>query len=132
VTFSSRAALLGFLLALSALVAQPAGANATASAPLAPSIEGRMGRIAAAYRERQGLMAPAEGSGEAALLSYGFANRVGGGGFVNGARGGFGNTHPYYGGGGVGFVNGGGGFVNGGGGGGFVNGPARGGVFRNW
>ncbi|MEI6830313.1 MAG: GrrA/OscA1 family cyclophane-containing rSAM-modified RiPP [Synechococcaceae cyanobacterium ELA445] len=133
-TFSSRTALLGFLLALSALAAQPAGATAvaTTTSPLAASIEGRMGRIAAAFRERQGLTAPQQGGGEGTLLSYGFANRVGGGGFVNGARGGFGNVHPYYGGGGVGFVNGGGGFVNARNGGGFVNGPVRGGVFRNW
>lgn len=144
-TFTSRTALLGFLLALSTLAAQPAGATARATPPAAAddpavpsaSIEGRMGRIAAAFRERQGPAASAQASApqedSGTLLAYGFVNGVGRGGFANTRYGGFGNAHPYYGGGGVGFVNGGGGFVNGRyGGGGFVNGPVRGGVFRNW
>jgi rSAM-associated Gly-rich repeat protein len=144
-TITSRAGLLGFLVSLAAFT-QPAGATASRSAvdagiPGAPtSIEGRMSRIAAAVRERQGQLGSAAGP----LADAGTPVAA----FVNGPRGaavarpagGFVNGHPYYGGPARGFVNGGGGFVNaayrGGGfvngGGGFVNARPGGAAFRNW
>ena len=123
-SITSRAALLGFSLALAALTAPAAGQAALQpTSASGVSIEQRLQRITAAIREQ------ADGSGADGTsvgdqrLAYGFAN---------GGRGGFVNGHPYYGGGG-GFRNGGGGFVNARGGGGFVNGGAmRGGAFRNW
>jgi len=130
-SITSRAALLGFSLALAALTAPAAGQAAVQPTSATASIEQRLQRITAAIREQ------ADGSGADGTsvgdqrLAYGFANG-GRGGFANAARGGFVNGHPYYGGGG-GFRNGGGGFVNARGGGGFVNGGAmRGGAFRNW
>ncbi len=131
-TFTTRTGLLGFLLALSALTASPATATGAARPT---SIEARMDRIATALRAREQELGLAPQLAEDLQLAYGFVNRVGPRGFVNGPyRGAFRNAHPYYGGGGRGFVNGGGGFVNRGyGGGGFVNRPYRGGgVFRNW
>ena len=131
-SITSRAALLGFSLALAALTAPAAGQAALQpTSASGVSIEQRLQRITAAIREQ------ADGSGADGTsvgdqrLAYGFANG-GRGGFANAARGGFVNGYPYYGGGG-GFRNGGGGFVNARGGGGFVNGGAmRGGAFRNW
>jgi rSAM-associated Gly-rich repeat protein len=131
-SITSRAALLGFSLALAALTAPAAGQAALQpTSASGVSIEQRLQRITAAIREQ------ADGSGADGAsvgdqrLAFGFANG-GRGGFANAARGGFVNGHPYSGGGG-GFRNGGGGFVNARGGGGFVNGGAiRGGAFRNW
>ena len=146
---SRRTGLLGFLLALAALGGSSASASSgavtspTANGPAAanppgqpiaaPSIESRLSRIAAAIRERESQLPEEARLPDDQQVAYGFANRVGGGGFVNG-RGGtaFRNVHPYYGGYPRGFVNGGGGFVNARPGGSFVNAPYRGGAFRNW
>ncbi len=131
-SITSRAALLGFSLALAALTAPAAGQAALLPSPAsATSIEQRLQRISAALRA-QGDGSGADGAAAGdQRLAYGFAN-AGRGGWGNVAGGGFVNGHPYYGGGG-GFRNGGGGFVNARGGGGFVNGGAmRGGAFRNW
>ncbi|WP_216913836.1 MULTISPECIES: GrrA/OscA1 family cyclophane-containing rSAM-modified RiPP [unclassified Synechococcus] len=132
-SITSRAALLGFSLALAALTAPGAAQAAQLPSPASgASIEQRLQRITAAFRA-QGDLSGADGAAAGdQRLAYGFANAgrggwgnvAGGGGFVNG--------HPYYGG-GAGFRNGGGGFVNARGGGGFVNGGGvRGGAFRNW
>jgi len=129
---TSRTALLGFSLALAALTAPaPAQAALLPSPGTGASIEQRLQRITAAFRD-QGDLRGADGASTGdQRLAYGFAN-AGRGGFANASRGGFVNGHPYYGG-GAGFRNGGGGFVNARGGGGFVNGGAmRGGAFRNW
>ncbi len=130
-SITSRAALLGFSLALAALTAPAAGQAALQPTSATGSIEQRLQRITAAIRD-QGDLSGADGASTGdQRLAYGFAN-AGRGGFANAARGGFVNGHPYYGGGG-GFRNGGGGFVNARGGGGFVNGGGmRGGAFRNW
>jgi rSAM-associated Gly-rich repeat protein len=136
---TTRTGLLGFLLALSALAAAPVGATTNVAAADHPegagttTIEQRLSRIAAAIRAREVGLTEDQKPGDDLQLAYGFVNRIGPGGFVNGPyRGAFRNAHPYYGG-ARGFVNGGGGFVNGRyGGGGFVNAPYRGGVFRNW
>ncbi len=138
---TTRTGLLGFLLALSALGAAPVGAATSVASAAAdhpegtgsPSIEQRLSRIAAAIRAREAHLTEDQKPGDDLQLAYGFVNRVGPGGFLNGPyRGAFRNVHPYYGG-ARGFVNGGGGFVNGRyGGGSFVNAPYRGGVFRNW
>ena len=130
-SITSRAALIGFSLALAALTAPAAGQAALQPTSATGSIEQRLHRITAAIRD-QGDLSGADGASAGdQRLAYGFAN-AGRGGFANAARGGFVNGHPYYGGGG-GFRNGGGGFVNARGGGGFVNGGAlRGGAFRNW
>ncbi len=130
-SITSRAALLGFSLALAALTAPAAGQAAVQPTSATGSIEQRLQRITAAIRD-QGDLSGADGASTGdQRLAYGFAN-AGRGGFANAARGGFVNGHPYYGGGG-GFRNGGGGFVNARGGGGFVNGGGmRGGAFRNW
>lgn len=141
---SNQAGFLGLLLALAALngaSALPAAAAAAAETTIRPqehasaqdpaSIDARLRRISALIQERgaqHGLEAAAI-DGE--QLAYGFLNggRVGWGN----ARGygGFGNYHPYYGGGG-GFLNGGGGWGNGRyhPGGGWGNG--RHGGFANW
>ena len=130
-SITSRAALLGFSLALAALTAPAAGQAAVQPTSATGSIEQRLQRITAAIRDQgDGSVVDGSSAGDQ-RLAYGFAN-AGRGGFANAARGGFVNGHPYYGGGG-GFRNGGGGFVNARGGGGFVNGGAmRGGAFRNW
>jgi rSAM-associated Gly-rich repeat protein len=132
---SRRTGLLGFLLALAAAfpAAVPAAAEPPGPAIAAASIESRLSRIAAAIRERESQLPEEARLPSDQQVAYGFANRVGGGGFVNG-RGGtaFRNVHPYYGGYPRGFVNGGGGFVNARPGGSFVNAPYRGGAFRNW
>lgn len=131
-SITSRAALLGFSLALAALTAPGAAQAALLPSPASgATIEQRLQRITAAFRA-QGDQSGADGAAAGdQRLAYGFAN-AGRGGFANAARGGFVNGHPYYGG-GAGFRNGGGGFVNARGGGGFVNGGAlRGGAFRNW
>jgi rSAM-associated Gly-rich repeat protein len=136
-TITSRAGLLGLLLALAALSGSAAQAASTqvASTQLeGASIDARLKRISAAFRDRgvqiEGMNGSAEPT-EPMLLSAGFVNG-GRGGWVNApAYGGFANAHPYYGAGR--FVNGGGGFVNGRyGGGGFANGYRGGAAFRNW
>ncbi|MCT0206423.1 GrrA/OscA1 family cyclophane-containing rSAM-modified RiPP [Synechococcus sp. CS-1332] len=129
-SITSRAALLGFSLALAALTA-PAAGQAALQSTSAGSIEQRLQRITAAIRDQgDGSVVDGFSAGDQ-RLALGFVNG-GRGGFANAARGGFVNGHPYYGGGG-GFRNGGGGFVNARGGGGFVNGGGmRGGAFRNW
>mgnify|MGYP001809752426 CR=1 FL=1 len=129
---SSRAALLGFSLALAALTAPAAAQAALLPSPASgATIEQRLQRIGAAMRGQLEASGDADVAAGDQRLAYGFAN-AGRGGFANAARGGFVNGHPYYGG-GAGFRNGGGGFVNARGGGGFVNGGAmRGGAFRNW
>lgn len=127
----NRAGFLGLLLVLSALTTPGAMAAGSSSA----SIDARLRRISAALRERQPQQpATAEhpGSPSDDRLAFGFLNGPGVGWGNAPAYGGFGNYHPYYGGGG-GFLNGGGGFGNyrpAWGNGGFVNGW-RGG-FRNW
>lgn len=140
---SNQAGFLGLLLALAALngaSALPAGAAAAASGAARPeaaatcdpgSIDARLRRISALIQERgaqQGLEGPVLGEDQ---LAYGFLNggRVGWGNARS--YGGFGNYHPYYGGGG-GFLNGGGGWGNGRyhHGGGWGNG--RHGGFANW
>jgi rSAM-associated Gly-rich repeat protein len=131
-TITSRAGLLGLLLALAAL--SGSAAHATSTQVEGASIDARLKRISAAFRERDAQMEPMNGSAEPfepMLLSAGFVNG-GRGGWVNApAYGRFANAHPYYGAGR--FVNGGGGFVNGRyGGGGFANGSRGGAAFRNW
>ena len=135
---ANRAGFLGLLLVLSAITA-PGSLAATSSDSISSdsiSIDARLSRISAALRERQQpLPAEAEQPGEQPAdgrLAFGFLNGPGVGWGNAPAYGGFGNYHPYYGGGG-GFLNGGGGFGNyrpAWGNGGFVNGW-RGG-FRNW
>ncbi len=131
-SITSRAALLGFSLALAALTAPAAGQAALQpTSATGASIEQRLQRISAAFRAQGEESGDTDSAAGDQRLAYGFAN-AGRGGFANAARGGFVNGHPYYGGGG-GFRNGGGGFVNARGGGGFVNGAGmRGGAFRNW
>ncbi len=131
-SITSRAALLGFSLALAALTAPAAGQAALLpSSATGASIEQRLLRIGAAMRVQRGASGDTNVAAGDQRLAYGFAN-AGRGGWGNVAGGGFVNGHPYYGGGG-GFRNGGGGFVNARGGGGFVNGGGiRGGAFRNW
>jgi rSAM-associated Gly-rich repeat protein len=142
-TITSRAGMLGVLISLTVLSApagQAAGSFSTGlpgsghnDSGLPGTVEQRLGRIAAALRERQGL--PGDSTAPAAdqRLASGFVNGRYGGAVRGPAGGGFANGHGYYGGASRGFVNGGGGFVNGAyGGGGFVNAVPRGGVFRNW
>lgn len=135
----NRAGFLGLLLVLSAITA-PGATAASMAASTAHSIDARLSRISAALRERQPLTdtdaavaSQERGSQQMdGRLAFGFLNgpRLGWGNAP--AYGGFGNYHPYYGGGG-GFLNGGGGFGNyapAWGNGGFLNGPLGG--FRNW
>ncbi|MCT0200344.1 rSAM-associated Gly-rich repeat protein [Synechococcus sp. CS-1325] len=134
-TITSRAGMLGLLVSLTVLSAPQGQAAGSPPAFAGPdgTIEQRLSRIAAALRQRQGVIDdPASPSGDQQLAA-GFANGRYGGAVRGPGGGGFVNGHPYYGGGSRGFVNGGGGFVNGAyGGGGFVNAVPRGGVFRNW
>ncbi len=141
-SINSRSGLFAFLMVLATLQipAGQASAGAGAEAPGNPasagsitgSIEARLQRISAALREQQ-LQGGVEAAAGADLrLAAGFVNG-GRGGWGNSRYGGFGNAHPYYGG-GVGFLNGNGGFRNGGfRNGGFLNGGGfRNGGFVNW
>ena len=127
-SINTRSGLFAFLMVLATLQI-PAG-QASASAG---SIEARLQRISAALRE-QGLQGGMDATAPGAdlRLAAGFVNG-GRGGWGNSRYGGFGNAHPYYGG-GVGFLNGNGGFRNGGfRNGGFLNGGGfRNGGFVNW
>ena len=119
-SINTRSDLFAFLMVLATLQI-PAGQAS------AGSIEVRLQRISAALREQQLQGAMEAAAGENLRLAAGFVNG-GRGGWGNSRYGGFGNAHPYYGG-GVGFLNGNGGFRNGGfgNGGGFRNGG-----FVNW
>ena len=141
-SINSRSGLFAFLMVLATLQipAGQASAGAGAEAPGNPasagsitgSIEARLQRISAALRKQQ-LQGGMEAAAETDLrLAAGFVNG-GRGGWGNSRYGGFGNAHPYYGG-GVGFLNGNGGFRNGGfRNGGFLNGGGfRNGGFVNW
>ncbi len=141
-SINTRSGLFAFLMVLATLQipAGQASAGAGAEAPGNPapagsitgSIEARLQRISAALRKQQ-LQGGMEAAAETDLrLAAGFVNG-GRGGWGNSRYGGFGNAHPYYGG-GVGFLNGNGGFRNGGfRNGGFLNGGGfRNGGFVNW
>jgi rSAM-associated Gly-rich repeat protein len=146
-SINSRSGLFAFLMVLATLQipAGQASAGAGAEAPGNPasagsitgsitgSNEARLQRISAALRE-QGLQGGMDATAPGAdlRLAAGFVNG-GRGGWGNSRYGGFGNAHPYYGG-GVGFLNGNGGFRNGGfRNGGFLNGGGfRNGGFVNW
>ena len=142
-SINTRSGLFAFLMVLTTLQIPAGQASASAGAEAAGnpapagsitgSIEARLQRISAALRE-QGLQGGTEAAAGAAdlRLAAGFVNG-GRGGWGNSRYGGFGNAHPYYGG-GVGFLNGNGGFRNGGfRNGGFLNGGGfRNGGFVNW
>ena len=135
--FSPRLSVLVLLLAYAALL-EPARASSSATTPPpccppggealhpASDLDSRLDRISRALRVRFGTETlPAHLDG---AVARGFANGPRGG-FANAAyRGGFANSHPYYGGPARTFVNGGGGYT----GGGFVNARPRGGGFVNW
>ena len=137
-SINTRSGLFAFLMVLATLQipAGQASAGAGAEAPSNPatagSIEARLQRISAALREQQLQGGMEAAAGENLRLAAGFVNG-GRGGWGNSRYGGFGNAHPYYGG-GVGFLNGNGGFRNGGfRNGGFLNGGGfRNGGFVNW
>jgi rSAM-associated Gly-rich repeat protein len=116
-SINTRSGLFAFLMVLATLQIPAGQASAGAG-----SIEARLQRISAALRE-QGLQGDMDATAPGAdlRLAAGFVNG-GRGGWGNSRYGGFGNAHPYYGG-GAGFLNGNGGFRNGG----FLNG----GGFRN-
>jgi rSAM-associated Gly-rich repeat protein len=138
-SINTRSGLFAFLMVLATLqipagqASAGAGAEAPGNPATAGSIEARLQRISAALRE-QGLQGGMDTTAPGAdlRLAAGFVNG-GRGGWGNSRYGGFGNAHPYYGG-GVGFLNGNGGFRNGGflNGGGFRNGGFRNGGFVNW
>ncbi len=137
-SINTRSGLFAFLMVLATLqvpagqASAGAGAEAPGNPTTAGSIEARLQRISAALRDRE-LQAGIDAAPGADLrLAAGFVNG-GRGGWGNSRYGGFGNAHPYYGG-GVGFLNGNGGFRNGGflNGGGFRNGGFRNGGFVNW
>ena len=127
-SINTRSGLFAFLMVLATLQIPAGQASAGAG-----SIEARLQRISAALRE-QGLQGDMDATAPGAdlRLAAGFVNG-GRGGWGNSRYGGFGNAHPYYGG-GVGFLNGNGGFRNGGfRNGGFLNGGGfRNGGFVNW
>lgn len=127
-SINTRSGLFAFLMVLATLQIPAGQASAGAG-----SIEARLQRISAALRE-QGLQGDMDATAPGAdlRLAAGFVNG-GRGGWGNSRYGGFGNAHPYYGG-GAGFLNGNGGFRNGGflNGGGFRNGGFRNGGFVNW
>jgi rSAM-associated Gly-rich repeat protein len=141
-SINTRSGLFAFLMVLATLQfpAGQASAGAGAEAPGNPapagsitgSIEARLQRISAALREQQLQGGMEAAAGTDLRLATGFVNG-GRGGWGNSRYGGFGNGHPYYGG-GVGFLNGNGGFRNGGfRNGGFLNGGGfRNGGFVNW
>jgi rSAM-associated Gly-rich repeat protein len=138
-SINTRSGLFAFLMVLATLqipagqASAGAGAEAAGNPATAGSIEARLQRISAALRE-QGLQGGMDATAPGAdlRLAAGFVNG-GRGGWGNSRYGGFGNAHPYYGG-GAGFLNGNGGFRNGGflNGGGFRNGGFRNGGFVNW
>jgi rSAM-associated Gly-rich repeat protein len=138
-SINTRSGLFAFLMVLATLqipagqASAGAGAEAPGNPATAGSIEARLQRISAALRE-QGLQGDMDATAPGAdlRLAAGFVNG-GRGGWGNSRYGGFGNAHPYYGG-GAGFLNGNGGFRNGGflNGGGFRNGGFRNGGFVNW
>ncbi|MEL4898013.1 GrrA/OscA1 family cyclophane-containing rSAM-modified RiPP [Crocosphaera sp. Alani8] len=111
---TTKVTFMGFLLAVSTL--SVSATNTNAQQPTAShttnNIEYRLLRITKAIQKQEIETINTLPIEDENLLVRGFANRGGGGGFVNRGGGGFVNRSP--------FRNGGGGFVNSGGGG-FVN-----------
>jgi rSAM-associated Gly-rich repeat protein len=128
---TTRAGLVGFLLALSALNIPATSATPSPSNPNpTPSIEDRFNRITESIRQRETQLQNTDLPGAELLMAYGWGDGSRGGSFNQAARGGtattagggtFNNAHPYYG--------GGGGWRDSGG---FANGASGGAAWRNY